>query len=192
MEIAGKMMCKLTVKANWIRADDCVHKYQERNDRSHSPKTLIIRKKKTTPRLLVATRKNALRKLLLCSLQILRYCCLAQTVLCWAVRTGSPDEFHRTENNNAAKHINEVAAARPRAAKTECFTMMAPSAAPNTIANIEPVRRCQRGLLPPAREESAARPVTVSVSTVVVRSGTPSFRTAAFLIPIATAVRTMI
>jgi hypothetical protein len=125
-------------------------------------------------------------------LQVLRYCCPAQTALCWAVPTGSADEFHRTENNNAAKQNKEVAAARPRAANTECLIMVAPSAAPNTIANIEPVRRCQRRLLPPARKESAARPVTVSVSTVVVRSGTPSFRTAAFLIPIAAAVRTMI
>jgi hypothetical protein len=41
---------------------------------------------------------------------------------------------------------------------------------------------------PPAIEESAANPVTVSVNTVVVTSGTPSLRTMALRIPIARAV----
>src|SRR5258707_10877299 len=48
-----------------------------------------------------------------------------------------------------------------------------------------------RGLLPPARLESAANPTMVSVSTVVVRSGTPSFRTTALRSPITTAVKAM-
>src|SRR5258708_6927802 len=49
-------------------------------------------------------------------------------------------------------------------------------------------RRRQRGLLSPARAESAAKPAIVSVNTVVVRSATPSFRTTAFRRPIAIAV----
>jgi hypothetical protein len=53
------------------------------------------------------------------------------------------------------------------------------------------MRLGHRGLLPPASAESAARPVIVSVSTVVVRSGTPRLRTVAFLTPIASAVRMM-
>ena len=52
-------------------------------------------------------------------------------------------------------------------------------------------RLCHRGLLPPAKEESAANPVIVSVKTVVVKSGRAIFRTVAFLIPIASAVRIM-
>jgi len=42
-----------------------------------------------------------------------------------------------------------------------------------------------------ASEESAPMPVIVSVRTVVVRSGIASFRTAAFRVPIASAVRVM-
>ena len=38
--------------------------------------------------------------------------------------------------------------------------------------------------MPPARRESEATPVKVKVKTVVVRSGTASFRAAAFWIPI--------
>jgi hypothetical protein len=40
-------------------------------------------------------------------------------------------------------------------------------------------------------EESAPMPVMVSVRTVVVRSGIANFRTAAFRVPIASAVRAM-
>jgi hypothetical protein len=49
---------------------------------------------------------------------------------------------------------------------------------------LRPLRTCS----PPATEESAANPVTVSVKTVVVTSGTPSLRTMALRIPIAMAV----
>src|SRR4051794_5172347 len=52
-------------------------------------------------------------------------------------------------------------------------------------------RLCHRGSLPPAKEESAASPVIVSVRTVVVKSGRAIFRTVAFLRPIAKAVSTM-
>src|SRR5579859_1812129 len=48
-----------------------------------------------------------------------------------------------------------------------------------------------RGLAPPASEESEAMPVTVSVRTVVVRSGTASFLTTALRTPIASAIRTI-
>ncbi len=53
------------------------------------------------------------------------------------------------------------------------------------------MRLCHRGLAPPAKDESAAKPVSVSVKTVVVRSGTPSLRAVAFLIPMARAVSPM-
>ena len=55
-------------------------------------------------------------------------------------------------------------------------TSTAPSAAPSKIATTAAIRRAQLGLLPPASVESAARPVIVSVSTVVVRSGTFNWR----------------
>ena len=44
------------------------------------------------------------------------------------------------------------------------------------------------GSLPFASAESAPMPVIVNVRTVVVRSGIASFRTAAFRVPIASAV----
>jgi|GEM_PF-5407815 len=44
-------------------------------------------------------------------------------------------------------------------------------------------------LLPFANEESAPMPVIVNVRTVVVRSGIASLRTAAFRVPIASAVK---
>ena len=49
-----------------------------------------------------------------------------------------------------------------------------------------------RGLLPPAKDESAAKPVNVSVGTVVLISATRSCRTVAFLSPIDNAVKTII
>ena len=73
--------------------------------------------------------------------------------------------------------------------KTECLRVIEPNAAPANIATTAAIRCCKRGLVPRTRDESAAMPVMVNVSTVVVRSGTASLRTAAFLIPIAMAVK---
>ena len=56
-------------------------------------------------------------------------------------------------------------------------------AAPPNMATTEKIRRSERGLLPPARNESAAKPVRVSVKTVVVRSGTARRRTVALRSP---------
>jgi len=74
---------------------------------------------------------------------------------------------------------------------TDLFTIRAPVKAPANIRRIDAVRRCHRGLPPPAKDESAANPVIVIVKTVVVRSGTPSFRAVAFLRPMASAVSPM-
>jgi hypothetical protein len=64
----------------------------------------------------------------------------------------------------------------------------APNAAPKNIAATDTTLLANLGLSPFAIEESAAMPVIVSVRTVVVRSGIASFRTAAFRVPMATAV----
>ena len=69
--------------------------------------------------------------------------------------------------------------------------MLAPANAPTIIARMAALRRCQRGLSPPAKLESAARPVIVKVRTVVVISGTASFLTTAFLSPMESAVTAM-
>ena len=69
--------------------------------------------------------------------------------------------------------------------------MTAPKAAPKNIAETDPSLLANLGLLPFAIEESAAIPVIVRVRTVVVRSGIASFRTAAFRVPIASAIRTI-
>ena len=65
----------------------------------------------------------------------------------------------------------------------------APNAAPKNIAATAATLLANLGLLPFASEESAPMPVIVSVRTVVVRSGIASFRTAAFRVPIASAVK---
>ena len=67
--------------------------------------------------------------------------------------------------------------------------MTVPNAAPKNIATTDATLLANLGLLPFAIEESAAMPVIVSVRTVVVRSGIASLRTAAFRVPIASAVR---
>src|ERR1700722_18106743 len=64
----------------------------------------------------------------------------------------------------------------------------APAAAPASMETTPAQRRRQRGLLSPARVESAAKPAIVRVNTVVVRSATPSFRTIAVRRPIAIAI----
>ena len=69
--------------------------------------------------------------------------------------------------------------------------MRAPAKAPKIMAKMAAPRRCQRGFSPPAKLESAASPVIVSVNTVVVISGTASFLTIAFLSPMARAVEAM-
>jgi hypothetical protein len=66
--------------------------------------------------------------------------------------------------------------------------MTPPTAAPANISSTEATRLRHRGLVPPASEESAAKPIIVRVKTAVVRSGTPSLRVVAFLNPIARAV----
>src|SRR5580698_3654501 len=71
--------------------------------------------------------------------------------------------------------------ARPRRSSN------APETAPANINPTDDKRRTTRGFFPPANDESAARPVNVRVSTVVVMSATASFRTDALWIPIAKA-----
>ena len=83
----------------------------------------------------------------------------------------------------AAPHAIASGQARPR------WNMSAaPSNAPANIATTDPTRRTGRGFVPPASDESAARPVSVSVSTVVVRSAAPRRRTAELRSPMAAAV----
>ncbi len=65
--------------------------------------------------------------------------------------------------------------------------MAAPVTAPASIAATAVVLRPAPRLSPPARLESAARPVSVIVRTVVVRSGTASRRIVAFRTPMAKA-----
>src|SRR5438105_11997137 len=98
----------------------------------------------------------------------------------------------RKQRTNTTPQRDEASVATRSVRNTERFTQIAPSIAPAKSANTEAVRRCHLGLEPPAREESAAIPVIVNVSTVVVRSGIASFLTPAFRIPIATDVRTII
>ena len=81
--------------------------------------------------------------------------------------------------------------ARASGSATECRSITVPSAAPATMQATEADRRAQPGPLPPASLDSEARPVRVRVSTVVVRSGTASFRTVALRMPMATPVRTI-
>ena len=57
---------------------------------------------------------------------------------------------------------------------------------------MEKMRRTGRGFVPPATDESAAKPVSVRVSTVVVISATWSWRTVALRSPIDNAVNTII
>src|ERR1022692_4336573 len=68
-----------------------------------------------------------------------------------------------------------------------CRYSAAPANAPMSIAVTAAVRRAAPLFVPPARPESAARPVRVMVSTVVVMSGTAIRRTVAFRTPIANA-----
>ena len=96
---------------------------------------------------------------------------------------------NRDDISNARLQSDDSTTEKARAMKTECLRVIEPNAAPANIATTAAIRRCKRGLVPPARDESAAMPVMVNVSTVVVRSGTANLRTAAFLIPIAIAVK---
>ena len=95
----------------------------------------------------------------------------------------------RDDISNARLQSDDSMTEKARAKKTECLRVIEPNAAPANIATTAAIRRCKWGLRPRARDESAAMPVMVNVSTVVVRSGTASLRTAAFLIPIAMAVK---
>ena len=70
-------------------------------------------------------------------------------------------------------------------------TSAAPITAPTSITTTAIRRRPARDPAPPASALSAANPVMVRVSTVVVRSGTASLRAPAFWIPIATASTTI-
>jgi hypothetical protein len=68
----------------------------------------------------------------------------------------------------------------------------APAAAPASMAATEPSRRCGRDPGPRASALSAVSPVRVSVSTVVVRSGAPRWRTVLFCTPSAAASTAMV
>jgi hypothetical protein len=84
----------------------------------------------------------------------------------------------------------EIAVASNSAAEIEQCMTTAPNAAPRNIAAAtDATLHATRGLLPFASEDSAPIPVIVSVRTVVVRSAIPSFWTAAFRVPMATAVK---
>ena len=98
----------------------------------------------------------------------------------------------RDDISNARLHNSDSTTEKARAMKTECLIIIEPNAAPENIATTATTRRFQRGLVPRARDESAARPVMVNVSTVVVKSATANLRTAEFLIPIAMAVKAII
>ena len=99
---------------------------------------------------------------------------------------------NRDDISNARVQNDDSMTEKARAMKTECLRAIEPNAAPANIATTAAIRRCKRGLVPRASDESAARPVIVNVSTVVVRSGMANLRTAAFLIPIAMAVKAII
>jgi hypothetical protein len=96
---------------------------------------------------------------------------------------------NRDDIANAKPQSDDSTTEKARAMKTECLRVIEPNAAPANIATTAVIRRCKRGLVPCAKDESAAMPVMVNVSTVVLRSGTADLRTAAFLIPIAMAVK---
>ena len=84
---------------------------------------------------------------------------------------------------------------RPAASRTKtrsALTSSAPMTAPTSIAATAPPRRQPPVPSPPASCESAASPVSVRVSTVVLRSATLSRRTVALRTPIAKASRPMI
>ena len=84
--------------------------------------------------------------------------------------------------------INATAMAR------ESLTRMirrAPPRPPTNMAKGESRRRPTLDDVPPARGPSAKMPVIVRVNTVVVKSGTASFRATVFWVPIATPSRTM-
>jgi hypothetical protein len=67
-------------------------------------------------------------------------------------------------------------------------TSTAPTADPAKIDSTAARRHPSRGLWPPASVESAATPVSATVRTEAMRSGTANYRTVAFRSPIATAV----
>src|ERR1022692_2929710 len=79
------------------------------------------------------------------------------------------------------------AAAIAMTAVGDHWRMPAPAAAPASMAATEPSRR--RGFAPglPASALSTVTPVRVSVSTMVVRSGAPRWRTVLFCTPRAAA-----
>src|SRR5258708_1963402 len=91
----------------------------------------------------------------------------------------------------AATVAHPVATIPPRASGAAAAqrTSHAPTAAPANMMTTAMMRRRAPRPVPPAHGESAARPVSVSVRTVVVRSGTASWRTVALRPPIARAVR---
>jgi hypothetical protein len=90
---------------------------------------------------------------------------------------------NRDDISNAMLQSSDSTMEKARAMKTECVRLIKPNAAPANIATTAAIRRSKRGWVPPARDESAARPVRVNVSIVVIRSETANLRTAAFLTP---------
>src|SRR3954470_21217561 len=75
-------------------------------------------------------------------------------------------------NAEASAQSPQVAAATPSGKATENLIIQAPHAAPTNISTTDATRLLHPALLPSASVESAAIPVTVRVSTVVVRSRT--------------------
>src|SRR5450755_31669 len=88
--------------------------------------------------------------------------------------------------------ITSSARVNTRTALTPTWNISkAPIVAPRNMVMVATNRRAGWEFLPPASDESAAIPVSVNVSTVVVRSGTPRRRAVAFCNPIASASSTM-
>src|SRR5207302_3154401 len=105
--------------------------------------------------------------------------------VCTATRVCNP---FRKATNNASVQMNETITHRESASERECFSTKAHKPATANMLPTDPIRLPHRGLLPPAKNESAANHVIVKVNTVVVRSCTTSLRTVAFRMPIANAV----
>src|SRR5260370_25692097 len=107
------------------------------------------------------------------------------------VLTESRPRIWGNHPRTAKAQATEVIPHTQSATTIDRFSIRLPAAAPTNIASTEATRLRHRGLVPPAREEAAARPVIVNVRTVVVKSATPSLRTVAFLNPMASAVTPM-
>src|SRR6185369_17187445 len=130
---------------------------------------------------------------ILLSRLLARRFCQANLELCFCACSSQTDSTDcsigvRSDRRAAIDPSTATKLGAARGAMTPYRNNIAPVAAPANIVTIDASLLFHRGLIPPDREESDAKPVTVSVSTVVVTSGTASFLTTALRNPIATAV----